>query len=326
MTNASKVRAAQTRAKKLIEKQNKLGWEVKQSIIDRSNMEIPNNISAKKAQAIIDNLSAQTIKTLRTMKDVVFMEETTPIVTGEYKSGAKKYDVIHMDEPNVIKKEIEISDRTLASKVLEQIKFVMNNAPNANVAEEIETKLWQIELHGSKIFEEENREKRRAALVENLPNEKELKASLKKAEESGFRASEALMSLYHDLVTAFGTTEKGIAAYRMRQFQQALESVGAEYSSDPEERQHAADVLHWLIENDALWQSYRKQFKLKKIYHQTYDSNDLLNDVSDSIVDNPKYKIQILQYLVHLMSIGTSPWDILDKIDQYVEELKAEQE
>lgn len=325
MTNYAKVKAAQTRAKKLIDKQNKLGWEVKQSVIDRANMEVPKNINARKAQAIIDNLSAETIRVTRTMKQRVVKEETTPIVSGNYKSGAKIYDVIHMDAPTVKRQDVEFTDRNVVRKVMGQIEFVLNNAPNRDVAQQIEQRLWGIELHGSQIFDTNDTNARRSAVIQHIISEKAIRESVKKAEASGYPATQALTTLYGDLVGEYGTDERGLAARQMRQFQSILESVGKEYSTDPGERQTAADVLRWLIENDGIWQSYRKQFKLKKVFKEVYDSNSLLTDVSDVLVDHPAYKMQVLNKLIELMSAGTAPWDILDKLEEFVEELADDQ-
>lgn len=321
----SRVKAAQTRAKKIIEQQNKLGWEVKQSIIDRANMEIPKRLTPAKAQAIIDNLSADTIRVTRTMKQRVTLEETNPIVSGNYKSGAKIYDVIHMDAPTIRKKDIEFTERDVVRKVMGQIKFIMNNAPNRDVSQQIENRLNAIELHGSRIFNTNDTQVRRAGLLQSIESEKAIRESVKKAEKAGYPATQALTTLYEDLVAEYGVDERGLAARQLRQFNTVLESVGREYSTDPEERQTAADVLRWLIENDAVWQSYRKQFKLKKVFREVYDSNSLLTDVSDVLVDHPKYKIKILEKLIELMSTGTAPWDILDQLEEYVEVLANDQ-
>lgn len=325
MTLQARVKAAQTRAKKIIEKKNKLGWEVKQSIIDRANMEIPKRLTPAKAQAIIDNLSVQTINVTSKIKQRVTLEETKPIVSGNYKSGAKIYDVIHMEAPTIRQKDVEFSERDAVKRVMGQIKFVMNNAPNRDVSQKIENRLNAIELHGSKIFNTNDTKTRRAALLQSIESEKALRESVKKAEKSGYPATLALTTLYEDLVSEYGVDERGLAARQMRQFEDVLESVGYEYSTDPGERKTASDVLRWLIENDDVWQSYRRQFKLKKIQKQVYDSSSLLTDVSDVMVEHPAYKMKILEKLIELMSAGTEPWNILDKLEEYLEELANDQ-
>lgn len=326
MTNQARVKAAQTRAKSLIEKYNKLGWEIKPSIIARANAEVPKNISATKAQAMIDNLSASTIRTTMTMKQRLTIEETTPIEKGNYKSGAKIYDVIHMEAPTVRRKDETVTTRNVVDKVMGEIEFIMNNAPNKEVAKTIENRLWAIELHaGKNVFDTEDKDMRIKNLLGELKGKKSIETAVKKAEASGYPATQALTTLYEDLVGEYGVNEKGLAARQMRQFAAIKENVGFQYSTDPEEQKVAADVLGWLLENDTIWQSYRTKFRLKKVFRQTYDSKSLLNDVSDAIVDHPKYRIEILNYLIDLMRQNTDPWDIVDRIDKYVREL-AEQE
>lgn len=323
----AQVLAAQTRAKKIINKYQDLGWTIKQSIIDRANMDIPKNISAKKARALIDNLSISTIRTTREINHRLVVEETTPIMSGERKSGAKVFDVIHMDAPKTIMKDVSFNERTAVDKALKQIRFVLNESPNRDVAQDIENKLYAIELHsGRKIFTTNDQTARRAAILSFMVNDNEIKKAVREAEESGYPATLALTSLYQGLAEEFGTNERGLAARQMRQFQQVLESVGRDYSTDPEERKVAADVLRWLIENDNLWQSYRKRFKLKKIYKQIYDSNSLLVDVSDVMVDHPEYRIKILEKLVDLMKRNVDPSEILQQLEDYVEELNDAQE
>lgn len=324
MTNYGRVRAAQKRAKKLIDKYEALSWEVKPSVKARVEMDIPKNISAKKAQALIDNMSAQTIRTTMAIKTRTVMEETTPIEKGSYKSGAKIYDVVRMDEPETITKENVFNERNVVNQVMKQIRFVMENAPSRDVAQRIEDRLNAIELHGSQIFNTDDMMKRRAALLDSITSEKAILKSVKKAEQSGYPASLALTTLYEDLVEEYGTSERGLAARQLRQFQKVLDNVGHSYSSDENERNIAANVLRWLIENAHVWDNYRRKFKLKGIQRQIYDSNSLLTDVSDAIVDYPEYRMKILNYLTELMSKGTEPWDILDKIEEYVEELKDE--
>lgn len=327
MTNRSRVKAAQTRAKSLIEKYNKLGWEIKPSIIERANAEVPKNISARKAQAMIDNLSASTIRTTMTMKSRLTIEETTPIEKGNYKSGAKIYDVIHMDAPTIRRKDVEFTPRNIVDKVMGEIEFIMKNAPNKDVAAAIENRLWAIELHSDKkIFDTEDKNMRIANLLPSIKGKKSIESAVKKAEESGYPATQALTTLYEDLVGEYGINERGLAARQMRQFENVKEIVGVRYSpGNIKEQIVIADVLTWLIENDSIWNEYRREFKLKKVGTVSYDSDSLLNDVSDAIVDNPKYRIEILQYLIELMGKKTNPSDILSKIDEYVKKL-AEQE
>lgn len=326
MSNVGKVKAAQTRAKKLIEQYEMLGWEVKPSVKARAYMDVPKNITAKKAQAIIDNLSKQTINVTKKMTTPIIKSETEPIVSSTRKSGARIYDVVHMNAPEERRTEQAFNERTLVKQVMNQIRFVMENAPSRDVSQKIENRLWGIELRGSQIFNTNDQNARRAALLNSIISEDAISKSVKAAEKSGYPASQALTTLYQDLVEEYGTNERGLAARQMKQFYSVLESVGREYSTDPGERNIAADVLAWLIENASVWDGYRTQFKLKKIYHQTYDSNSLLTDVSDVLVDHPQYKMLMLEKLIDLMKSGTAPWDILDSLEKFAEELENDQE
>lgn len=322
MKNEARVKAAQTRAKKLIEQYENLGWEIPNRIKERADMTIPSHLSDRQAQAIIDGLSAETIRVTRQMSRNVVISDTEPIVSGHYKSGAKIFDVLHMDDPSETVKEESFTERNAVKKTMDQIHFVMTQAPNRDAADKIYQKLWSIELHGSKIFNKTDRKEITSNVEQSIISSKAIEESVKNAEKSGFPATQALQSLYADLLEEYGKDERGLAARQMKQFESVLESVGMEYSTDPHERQTASDVLRWLIENDNVWQSYRKQFKLKKIYRETYDSNSLLVDVSDVLVDHPKYRMMILNKLVEFMNAGIEPWNILDRLEEYIKELQ----
>lgn len=322
MNNISRVKSAQTRAKKLIKQYEDLGWEIKTSVKSRAYMELPNRLSDKQAQALVDNLSAETIRVTRKMTQNVRIHETEPITKGNYRSGAKIFDVVKMQEPTTRSKDISFDERNIVPKTMEQIRFVLENAPNRQVAEKIERRLWAIELRGGKIFETEDIKKRQSDVLGSIISESALKESVKKAESQGYPATQALTTLYEDLVGEYGQDERGLAARQMEQFKNTLETVGYDYSTDPVERATIADVLYWMIENASVWDAYRKQFKLKKIFHQTYDSDSVLSDVTEVLVDNPQYKMKILQKLIELMSRGTQPEELLENLEAYVEELE----
>lgn len=319
----SRVKAAQKRALNLIEKLEEKFWTVPESIKERATREIPKNIKPNKAQAIIDNLSASTIRLLSTMDTYAVIHETEPITKGAYKSGQKIFDVIKMKKPEEKRQVLSFNARDIVRRTMKQIRFVMEEAPSRDVSAKIENRLWAIELHGKPIFTTNDQSARRAALLQSIISERAVEESVKAAEKSGYSAYLGLVTLYRDLVEEYGTNERGLAARQMKQFDKVLEDVGYYFSTDPAERQVAADVLHWLIEHSDVWDRYRQEYKLKGIYKQTYDSHSLLVEVSQALIDYPEYRLKILEYLIQLMEQGVDAWDILDRIEDYVEELAS---
>lgn len=314
----SRVKAAQTRAKKTIEEQQKLGWNVSERTLQRVNMEVPRNISAKKAQAIIDNLSKQTIKLTRTKSRDILTYESDPIVTGHYKSGAKQFKTSGMPTPKEIKTRETFSESSALNSLLNEIDFVMKNAPSPTIAKSIVKDLGTLKHLGLDMFKEgKNAE---TDVLGSLKSRQQILKSIKGMDERkrSFIADK-FISVYKDLTAEYGKNERGLAGRQVGIYQNMLSNIGTSYSFfNPKSSATIQRVVDFMIDNSKVWNKYRDEFRLRAKFGGAPDSNGVFSTITDFVMDDEERTMDILNYSLDLMEKDTPPSQLEDEIGKRI--------
>lgn len=321
----AKVEKAQEKARELIDNYQRLGWDVKESIIDRANRRVPWNITEKQAEAMIDNLSPSTIKILRTMKTNLKWEEYNekPKVSGHQRSGANIYDV----DPyatHEVKRTVEFGQKQIPRELMKQIKFVMESAPSSITARELWDKLELFQdMTGVKVLKEDASV---GQLVEGLKGAGALRRAAEAAEKDGNPGYSYLMKIYDELVNRYGFDDYGIAAKQARDVRHSIDMGAqgvAEDGDTPEQvesrRSVASRVVRRLISMGEKWQNYREQYKLRfSRWHAIYSSFDVIDDMTDAIMEEPDLEYDILDKMEEIFAANIDPSQIKEILDAYI--------
>lgn len=320
-----KVIRAQEKARALIAEYQRLGWDVKESIVERANRKVPWNITEKQAEAMIDNLSPSTIKILRTMKTTLKWEEYNekPKVSGHQRSGANIYDV----DPyatHEVKRTVEFGQKQIPRELMKQIKFVMESAPSSITARELWDKLELFQdMTGVKVLKEDASV---GQLVEGLKGAGALRRAAEAAEKEGNPGYSYLMKIYDELVNRYGFDDYGIAAKQARDVRHSIDmgaQGAAEDGDTPEQvesrRSVASRVVRRLISMGEKWQNYREQYKLRfSRWHAIYSSFDVIDDMTDAIMEEPDLENDILDKMEEIFAANIDPSQIKEILDAYV--------
>lgn len=321
----AKVEKAQEKARALIDQYQRLGWDVKESIIDRASRRVPWNITEKQAEAMIDNLSPSTIKTLRTMKTTLKWEEYNekPKVSGHQRSGANIYNV----DPyatHEVQRTVEFGHKQIPRELMKQIKFVMSSAPSSITARELWDKLELFQdMTGVKVLKEDASV---GQLVEGLKGAGALRRAAEAAEKEGNPGYSYLMKIYDELVNRYGFDDYGIAAKQARDVRHSIDmgaQGAAEDGDTPEQvesrRSVASRVVRRLISMGEKWQNYREQYKLRfSRWHAIYSSFDVIDDMTDAIMEEPDLEYDILDKMEEIFASNIDPSQIKEILDAYV--------
>ena len=322
----AKVEKAQEKARALIDQYQRLGWDIKPSIIERANRRVPWNITERQAEAMIDNLSPSTIKTLRTMKTTLKWEEYNekPKVSGHQRSGANIYDV----DPyatHEVQRTVEFGRKQIPRELVKQIKFVMDKAPSSVTAREIWEKLELFQnMTGVDVLEKGSSP---LQLVEGMKGVGALRKAAEAAEKEGNPGYGYLLKMYDELVNKYGFDEYGIAAKQARDVRHAID-VGAQSAAEKGDtteavvnrRTVAANVVKKLINMGEKWQNYREQYRLRfSRWHAIPSSFDTIDDVVDAIMEEPDLEYDILDKMEEAMDQYVDPMRIKETLDEYLE-------
>lgn len=321
----AKVEKAQEKARELIDNYQRLGWDVKESIIERANRRVPWNITEKQAEAMIDNLSPSTIKILRTMKTTLKWEEYNekPKVSGHQRSGANIYDV----DPyatHEVQRTVEFGQKQIPRELMKQIKFVMSSAPSSITARELWDKLELFQdMTGVKVLKEDASV---GQLVEGLKGAGALRRAAEAAEKEGNPGYSYLMKIYDELVNRYGFDDYGIAAKQARDVRHSIDmgAQGAAEDGDTAEqvesrRSVASRVVRRLISMGEKWQNYREYYKLRfSRWHAIYSSFDVIDDMTDAIMEEPDLEYDILNKMEEIFASNVDPSQIKEILDAYI--------
>lgn len=319
MKAISRIKAAQTRAKKTIEQYEALGYTIPEHTKNLANT---NTYNLKKADAIVDSLSKETIRVLAKIQQNITMYESEPITTGHYKSGAKQFKTQGMPDPTAVTKTVDFTRDNAADMILREIKFIMKNAPSKSAAEDIVDWLNPLKYFGGKVFKETDEDKVIENLLDNLETKTNLNKAISIAEAQGYPAVQRLAAAYQDLTSTYGTTEKNLAARQVRIYKDMLDTLAVNYSDEYIAQDSMKKVVDFMIEHSDIWTYYRQQFKLKKKFGGIPDSNGVFTTIADVVTDNREHMMEILDYSLDLMIRMEDPGKLQDMVEEYGKQLR----